>query len=304
MNHFIFGVSIAAFVLGVSSGIVALSAHIWGKGDTFKYIGLCAIALAGLVAVCGVVEYAKAAGIVFEPQVEDIGRAITYAFLAFFWYLIARSLYRLMSVRWSEGKRDIHLLIVLLPLLCHIFSIFSGGQARLSLRAVRDFLIKAQALNYAYILFRYRGRVIDSEVTRLWNVCFILIAAFAPLFFIESFFRGIKAFYASMHLVRPSIFFLCTLIILAFFRFTINFIMKPENEELQESEPAFLRERGLTEREIGVIRLLLERLSYREIGQRLFISVPTVKSHVHHAFQKLEVGSREELTEMAEGFKK
>jgi len=170
--------------------------------------------------------------------------------------------------------------------------------------SVRDFLIDAQSLTFVYILLRYHGRATDSEVKRLVNSSLALMAFFAPLFFIESQFTGIWAFYDSLRVVWPSLLLLLTLIILAAFRFTVNFIMKPRANAVQESEPAFLREQGLTEREIDVIRLLLERLSYREIGGRLFISVPTVKSHVNRSFRKLDVGTREELAEMAEGLRK
>lgn len=50
----------------------------------------------------------------------------------------------------------------------------------------------------------------------------------------------------------------------------------------------------LTERENEVLACLVRRLSYREIGDELFISLPTVKSHVHSVYDKLGVGSRRE----------
>jgi LuxR family maltose regulon positive regulatory protein len=55
----------------------------------------------------------------------------------------------------------------------------------------------------------------------------------------------------------------------------------------------------LTGREIEVLRLLAERLSNREIGRRLFISVPTVKSHTRSIYGKLGVHDREEAVARA-----
>ena len=52
-----------------------------------------------------------------------------------------------------------------------------------------------------------------------------------------------------------------------------------------------LRE-GLTEREYEVLRLLDEGLSYREAGERLFISTNTVKYFQKAIFSKLGVASR------------
>lgn len=48
----------------------------------------------------------------------------------------------------------------------------------------------------------------------------------------------------------------------------------------------------LSEREQHVLRLLAEGLTYKKIGERLFISPFTVKNHVHNIIKKLGVGTR------------
>jgi LuxR family maltose regulon positive regulatory protein len=50
----------------------------------------------------------------------------------------------------------------------------------------------------------------------------------------------------------------------------------------------------LTERELAVLRLLPTRLSNREIGRELYVSVNTVRSHVQAVYRKLEVATRDE----------
>jgi len=52
----------------------------------------------------------------------------------------------------------------------------------------------------------------------------------------------------------------------------------------------------LTGRELEVLQLLAEDLSNREIGRRLFISLPTVKSHTRTIYGKLGVHNREEAS--------
>jgi len=47
-----------------------------------------------------------------------------------------------------------------------------------------------------------------------------------------------------------------------------------------------------TMREIEVLQLIAEGLVNREIGQRLFLSEETVKSHVRHLLAKLQARSR------------
>jgi DNA-binding NarL/FixJ family response regulator len=48
----------------------------------------------------------------------------------------------------------------------------------------------------------------------------------------------------------------------------------------------------LSERQLDVLRLLADGLSYEEIGARLFITVNTVKFHVRTIFARLGVGNR------------
>jgi two-component system, NarL family, nitrate/nitrite response regulator NarL len=54
------------------------------------------------------------------------------------------------------------------------------------------------------------------------------------------------------------------------------------------TEPRF------TPREVEVVQLIEEGLSNKQIAHRLAIELPTVKQHVHHILEKLEVGRRGE----------
>jgi len=56
----------------------------------------------------------------------------------------------------------------------------------------------------------------------------------------------------------------------------------------------------LTDRELEVLHLLAEDLSNREIGERLFISLPTVKSHTRNIYGKLGVNDRGEAVTRAQ----
>jgi len=57
---------------------------------------------------------------------------------------------------------------------------------------------------------------------------------------------------------------------------------------------------SLTPTESDVVRLTVEGLTNRQIGERLFISRRTVQTHLGHAFTKLEVASRVELAAAAQ----
>jgi two-component system nitrate/nitrite response regulator NarL len=55
----------------------------------------------------------------------------------------------------------------------------------------------------------------------------------------------------------------------------------------------------LTDREHQIMRLVSEGLSNKEIGRRLNITDGTIKVHLHHIFQKLEINNRTVLAALA-----
>ena len=57
-------------------------------------------------------------------------------------------------------------------------------------------------------------------------------------------------------------------------------------------DPARARDAGLTPREHEILLLIAEGLSNREIGERLFVSENTVKTHSSRVFEKLGVNRR------------
>lgn len=62
---------------------------------------------------------------------------------------------------------------------------------------------------------------------------------------------------------------------------------------------ASLREIGLTQREHEILVLISEGLSNREIGERLFVSEKTVKTHSSRVFQKMQVNRRVQAVQRA-----
>jgi DNA-binding CsgD family transcriptional regulator len=60
-----------------------------------------------------------------------------------------------------------------------------------------------------------------------------------------------------------------------------------------------IRRTGITARELEVLQLVALGLSTREIADKLFISINTVKSHTASLFQKLDVRRRTQAVQKA-----
>jgi DNA-binding NarL/FixJ family response regulator len=61
-----------------------------------------------------------------------------------------------------------------------------------------------------------------------------------------------------------------------------------------EPEPAGLNTTSLTEREKDILTYLSKGFANKELADKLQISVPTVRTHLRHIYEKLHVRSRSE----------
>ncbi|ANW00258.1 LuxR C-terminal-related transcriptional regulator [Bradyrhizobium icense] len=72
-----------------------------------------------------------------------------------------------------------------------------------------------------------------------------------------------------------------------------------ELEPAQEATNKAKATHALTDRERQIMRLVSEGLSNKEIARRLNVTDGTIKVHLHHIFQKLEVSNRTVLATLA-----
>ena len=142
-----------------------------------------------------------------------------------------------------------------------------------------------------------RGRI---TVTLLYAGTFI----FLPLLLIV---RMIGAqFYKDLesHMlyfpVQTFYFFWLALVLVQFLVFRI---LASDNVPLPLSERplSFFEEKGITSREREIILCLEKGLTYKEIGQELFISSHTVSNHVASIYKKTGVRSRVEMLNTLRG---
>ncbi|MFP4442080.1 MAG: YCF48-related protein [Spirochaetia bacterium] len=75
----------------------------------------------------------------------------------------------------------------------------------------------------------------------------------------------------------------------------LGYIMSiTQNPEFETVENRF----GFTEREMEIVKLIMRGLSYQDIAEQLYISLATVKTHVHHIYKKSGAKNRIHLMQL------
>lgn len=96
-------------------------------------------------------------------------------------------------------------------------------------------------------------------------------------------------------------FSICTLV------FSIKYVVYQSQKNINESHikgnmEAFLEKYEISNREADVLLLLLKNKKYKDIGDELCISLPTVKTHVSRIYKKVDVAGKSDLKHKFLGF--
>jgi DNA-binding NarL/FixJ family response regulator len=80
---------------------------------------------------------------------------------------------------------------------------------------------------------------------------------------------------------------------------TLQFLKSGQIPEKQKNNNLNNNEFRITEREMQILGLIIQGISYPDIGTELGISYGTVRTHVKNIFEKLQVKNKKEATKLA-----
>lgn len=125
------------------------------------------------------------------------------------------------------------------------------------------------------------------------------LLAFASVGYIESVFNFLRDFGAASAMLTAERGFLYSSIPYALYGIflIVYFLRYPMPAPVVNDEPSqeFLSKYGITEREREIILKVMEGKSNESIAQELFISLATVKTHLHNIYKKIGIDSRYDL---------
>ena len=146
------------------------------------------------------------------------------------------------------------------------------------------------------VIIKHRKRITDPEVRKIIVAFVILSAAFGPIIIFDSMLPFIEPIPNSIipggAFSFPLYFFWINILILVYLIGYFVGIPEPEYGQINDEK---IQAYHITDREKEIIILLKQGLTYKEIGEKLFISAHTVNNHVAKIYSKMGVKSKFEL---------
>lgn len=145
---------------------------------------------------------------------------------------------------------------------------------------------------FSIITKNYRS-ISDKYVRRMCFTLFITFFSITPIFILGFIFDFVRDLSILVLAFAISI----VLLVFLFIALSKRTVEEHKKEEKKEKELTVetLKEYHITEREIGVIKLIKEGLTNKEIAHGLNISVNTVNNHIANIYSKTNVRSRIDL---------
>ena len=307
MKHLIFLVHIISFFSGIINLIIArficLKEQIeWIKTYIFFMGALTALVLAQTITSYNLVN------IVDFAILTIVLNMISYSATAVMIYEMPKLIYQLIQKEWLKGKlfgtlsvlQIIYLLMYYMtPYKPQINFIASGSLFSVLLYSVilvvkhyKDKTHLALQKEFKYFMF----------ATIICIPYMYLDTKTEQIVFLNKYFP-----YGLLSL--PIYYLLCNLISIHFeMRYiksntlhleeTIEKDENPNKDESSNEWEVFYEKYHITNREQEIMRLLIKGESYTEIAQHLVISGTTVKTHVHHIYQKTGVKNKIQLIQL------
>jgi len=288
MEHLYFFYFFLTFSIGVISLGIAYSTYIKTQEKTVKYYLYFYAAFSFSVVLNLFLAYFRINTEQFNPhfiQAIDYSEAFIAKYLLMFF--IPFFIHHLFVVHQRRKKNIFFAMLIIFAFSIHHYFEFVTSSERIELIGdLIDRTIFFAILVYALILGIKKYKTIQEKIIKsMAKKMLILIAVMLPglihdIYLIDLWnFRFFPILYSGFSII-----------------FSLHFIKNYlRNDLISVPDERIFENHNLSSREKEIVLLVLKGYSNQKIGKTLFISLNTVKSHIRHIFEKLNVKSRFEL---------
>jgi DNA-binding CsgD family transcriptional regulator len=227
-------------------------------------------------------------------RINNIAILLGLPFLVFAWLMLIRFSCSISGRKCTNWFVAGFLLFNFSILIALGYFIIARSNTRDTALIIRDYFILMNLVHSfiaAYLIhFPARGRAILGEYDRKIiapSIFLIMITQCIPLVLID--------YKPWVGVIFVFTFFLGNVFLPVSFPYGTNLISLPADTDMGISYELFCKRFDISPRESEVIREICNGLSNKEISDKLFISLQTVKDHTHRIYIKTNVKSRVQL---------
>lgn len=302
-KHLIIVLYVISYTLGFSFLILGFFGWLKYRKETIKYLLICAASLT-LILIEQMVTAYDTINIVESRSIYIIITFLSAVGCGLMIYALTK-LNKLVTRR-TLSKKIILLLITASVLPVILTALYLVLKERIIVWTAGSILfgfILYNVLDLLTNMDRIENKVIRTMIRRTIAVSLIMV----PILFLDLFIEKIPGIgdYFPYGLLSVFVFYfmLSSMGLFymikhynIFFNQTVKEGIEGITEEQEEiTSDGLWKEYNITAREKEIILLLINGKTYNDIGNQLVISLPTVKTHVHHIYRKLAIKNRIEL---------
>ena len=211
---------------------------------------------------------------------------LTWSLLSYF---LPSLVYYFLKIKFNSIKRMVHILIAIFLMIR--FSFFKLNINILNLIEFIQILMFYGILFYmVYVINKSINKIINKDIKNLLKLTVYLQLFFYPLMFIERTPFLLKYFPYGLGFY-PAFYFLCNFLWLYFVSRYLYFPEIKIDDNYSDLDN-FFKIYSISKREQEITKHLIEGMSYKEIGDKLFISFETVKTHINNIYDKSRVKNK------------
>lgn len=291
MGHLIFLFYILSFTLGFSVILISFLLWLKNRNKMLKLFVLCALSLTLILTEQMITAYALT-NVVESSALKMLLRFVSAAGCSLLIYSLTQ-LVRMLIDKQISGRLLSGLIVYsLLPVAATLLYTIAGMQIVIWMASALLFLsILYNAVTLLVHLNRIHFGMIRGGIRNLIIISLLMF----PILIADIFIEKIPMFGETFEFGLLSVFVFYTV----FSAMSLYYIAKGfyvlMSRRSQPGHPVDLGEFHITNREKEIIDCLTAGLSYRQISEKLSISIPTVKTHVTNIYKKLGVQNKIEL---------
>ena len=229
-----------------------------------------------------------------------------------FWFRLAGNLIVCLFTSrciWVEYPAKVSLRYRILDLVFKVLALIFGAAFLISFFYFREYFILVRNINGVIFLLGffinfwmirleknpvdYQGQFDWNRLTKTINMITMIVILPVVVRWLNYIDTPVSFLFRSWFPIIPAAYFITQLIFLIFLA---RSIIKPKFEmKSAPVDPASAEQLGLSKREVEIAVKLIDGLSYKNIGNCLFISLETVKFHTKNIYRKAGVKKRQDL---------